>query len=348
MWPVEDWLGSVSHRLSSHRQFDAESATAAHRHILRISGGDCFLFVKHPGRFAALGGSQTRLADTRIQFLKFESNSECETSILRSADRHILLHIPVRGEFEATQGDSRTIAKVGQLLVVGSAGETHRRWDGASELLNIAISRDAFARVLMTDFLVEVGAPIEFHRLELVELNHLPAVTSLIETIVADLVSGFRLFQNPIIGQQAEKMLIMLILKTIPNSYLDALNAPAATAVPFYVRRAEQHMRARMAESVTMQTLCGAAGVSPRTLYYGFKRYRAQTPMKYLKRLRLSSARTMLTNSRPVGAKICDIARQVGYTRVSQFSRDYKTQFGENPSVTGRGETYGNHPRHDA
>ncbi|NOL39945.1 AraC family transcriptional regulator [Kribbella sandramycini] len=71
-----------------------------------------------------------------------------------------------------------------------------------------------------------------------------------------------------------------------------------------------------------------AAGVS--TLNRHFRAATRLSPLQYQKALRLQQARLALLSS---GADVARIGHQVGYTSLSQFSREYRRMFGVPPSV---------------
>jgi AraC-like DNA-binding protein len=309
---------TCAEQMARRRDFKTGGVAIAQRHIAEITEGRCLFSVNTPNKFNNFGGTQVRLGGTSIQFLKWVSDAQCQTSILRPPDHHIVLHFPLTGEFEARQGSRRVDAKVGQLL-------------------NVIVPRQGLARMMAVDFGFDVIRPPKFEPLAVVDLNKAATLTRLIETIVADLNDKVSFFSDPVVAAQAERTLLFLILKSIPHDDLHVLNGPRSGIAPYYVRRAESHMRQHLSEDVTIESLTAAAGVSARTLYYGFKKYRKETPMKYLKGVRLKSARQALLDARAVGGRVSHIAARFGYRNFSQFSRDYKECFGENPAATVRG-----------
>jgi AraC-like DNA-binding protein len=201
-------------------------------------------------------------------------------------------------------------------------------------LLNVVIPRRTLAHALAVDFGIDEDDNFGFEPLTIVDLNRTKTLTRLVETIILDLNDEASFFKAPLIGAQAERTLLFLLLKCIPHRYLPVLNEPPARIAPFYVRRAETYMREHMHTDVTIEMLTSISGVSARTLYYGFKDHRKLTPMKYLKKMRLTQARGALLEARLTGTKVGRIAEQVGYTNFSQFGRDYKALFGESPVMT--------------
>lgn len=62
--------------------------------------------------------------------------------------------------------------------------------------------------------------------------------------------------------------------------------------------------------------------------YRYFKQITGMTPVQYQKSLRLNHAKNLMMNEKK---SVSEVAYQVGYESVSQFSREYKRHFGVNP-----------------
>ncbi|MCK0744492.1 AraC family transcriptional regulator [Chromohalobacter nigrandesensis] len=81
-------------------------------------------------------------------------------------------------------------------------------------------------------------------------------------------------------------------------------------------------------QTLNVDTLAQRVNMSASHFHHHFKRTTQLAPMQYLKRLRLLKARALLTQQ---GYQVAQAATQVGYQSASQFSRDYKRYFGQNP-----------------
>jgi len=71
------------------------------------------------------------------------------------------------------------------------------------------------------------------------------------------------------------------------------------------------------------------AGMSKSTLHHVFERLVGLSPIQYLKKIRLHQARLMIVGE---GFNASEAAHEVGYNSTSQFSREFKRQFGLPPS----------------
>ena len=87
-------------------------------------------------------------------------------------------------------------------------------------------------------------------------------------------------------------------------------------------------LRDRFAETLRMEDLAKAAGMSPSAFHKQFKKLTLMTPLQYQKQLRLLEARRLMVAE---GANVETAAFRVGYESPSQFSREYSRVFGVPP-----------------
>ena len=70
-------------------------------------------------------------------------------------------------------------------------------------------------------------------------------------------------------------------------------------------------------------------GMGNSTLHHVFEKIVGQSPIQYLKKIRLHQARLMIVSN---GLSSSEAAYKVGHNNASQFSREFKRQFGLPPS----------------
>ena len=92
--------------------------------------------------------------------------------------------------------------------------------------------------------------------------------------------------------------------------------------------KATAYIQSNLATALAVPAIARHAGLSESSLNRAFKRYAADTPLQYIKKVRLNQAHTQLQSS---SCTIQHAAHAVGYESVSQFSRDYKRYFGSSP-----------------
>jgi transcriptional regulator GlxA family with amidase domain len=100
------------------------------------------------------------------------------------------------------------------------------------------------------------------------------------------------------------------------------------------VQITEDYAVAHIAERLYVTDLCQAAGVSERTLQYAFKEVMGMSPITYLTRLRLHRVRQALRAATQGLTTVTAEALRWGFWHFGEFSRAYKSCFGELPSDT--------------
>jgi AraC-like DNA-binding protein len=99
------------------------------------------------------------------------------------------------------------------------------------------------------------------------------------------------------------------------------------------VRLAEEIMRARSNEPLSIADVAREVGVSLRSLQLAFIGARGMKPRDVLLRMRLERARERLQSAGPAET-VTTIAMDCGFAHLGRFPATYRTAFGELPSVT--------------
>ncbi len=101
-----------------------------------------------------------------------------------------------------------------------------------------------------------------------------------------------------------------------------------------YVRiaKALEKMHADFGSPMSVERLAKEASMSPSAFHQAFRNVTLETPIQYIKKVRLNKARELIQFQ---GMRVNEAARKVGYNSTSQFSREYKRHFNQTPkSVT--------------
>ncbi|MEV4350440.1 AraC family transcriptional regulator [Actinoplanes sp. NPDC049596] len=96
-----------------------------------------------------------------------------------------------------------------------------------------------------------------------------------------------------------------------------------------HIARAVQWIRDHYTRAFQVEELARLAGMSPSAFYRNFQAVTATSPIQFQKQIRLQQARLLLAAA---PADITGVSRTVGYDSLSQFSREYRRQFGAPPS----------------
>lgn len=129
---------------------------------------------------------------------------------------------------------------------------------------------------------------------------------------------------------QLRDALLIEWIEALPES-VDRADLPSAAVRKRLVDRACELMLSSADEPLSMLQVCRHVGISRRKLSYCFQDVLGTSPLKYLRAVRLNGVRREL---RGQACSVQDAAARWGFWHLGQFSRDYKQQFGELPSVT--------------
>jgi AraC-like DNA-binding protein len=94
------------------------------------------------------------------------------------------------------------------------------------------------------------------------------------------------------------------------------------------IARVLREVHADSGRPLTVESMAKRAGMSVAAFHYNFKLVSGSSPLQYLKRIRLDRAKRLMIQD---GYKANTAAKAVGYESASQFSREFKRQFGVTP-----------------
>jgi transcriptional regulator GlxA family with amidase domain len=87
-------------------------------------------------------------------------------------------------------------------------------------------------------------------------------------------------------------------------------------------------------EPLTPQELARVGCLSVRTLHATFQQELGESPMSYLRRLRLDHVRAELMRAHPADVQVTEVALRWGFLHQSRFAQQYRERFGELPRDT--------------
>ena len=94
------------------------------------------------------------------------------------------------------------------------------------------------------------------------------------------------------------------------------------------IARVLKEVHADSARPFTVESLSKRAGMSTPAFHHNFKLVTGNSPLQYLKRIRLDRAKRLMLHD---GYNASTAAKAVGYESASQFTREFKRQFGRTP-----------------
>lgn len=152
-------------------------------------------------------------------------------------------------------------------------------------------------------------------------------------------VSGFALrtleanesaLADPEVLSAIVRMLVVGALATFPT------NARiAGRADPAALRRAVEFIESHAHEPLTVAQVAEAAGLGIRALQESFRRYHDETPMGYLRGIRLERAhRDLIDGDSTQGVTVAGIAAKWGFHHGGHFADLYRQRYGTSPRRT--------------
>lgn len=94
------------------------------------------------------------------------------------------------------------------------------------------------------------------------------------------------------------------------------------------IARVMNEVHADSAKTFTVEGMSKQANMSIAAFHHNFKLVAGSSPLRYLKRIRLDRAKRLMLHD---GYNAGTAAKAVGYESASQFSREFKRQFGTTP-----------------
>lgn len=316
--------------------FETQNALEVGRHMTKENRSRVEFNLDRECRFGGFRHAWLKLEQTTFDFFEIECSAGHEVVSRRPYRNEIFVFIPFRGTIELFQDRHRTEVSPGQIALVGSQGSlTQKRYCGEVELLVIQIPRQTLTAALADEYAATPSELLGCEPRIVTSLSAVPTLARYIDTLCRDAAAATPCIADRATARSCERTLILLLGQSFANGMGARIGGSRSPAAPFYVRRAQEFIQANAYRKISAAELTAAAGVSSRALYYGFQRSLGATPMKYLKRVRLQSARAALRRAAGKGT-VTEIALAAGFGNLSRFCRDYRAEFGESPSATMR------------
>lgn len=277
--------------------------------------------------------NQARVGDIALNAMYYGTDVRVEAP---ESESGYLFMLTLGGQAEAEQGGTSARIGSGTVYVFNPTRNMNIALSADNRQLVIRLPRSNVERFLTNELSRSLSAPLEFEARPFCLSSAVPGLHTFVQSICQDLDQANPGFEQRTVAKHVESMLLSLCLSSIPHNYSDIYNNTGCSIAPYFVRRAEEFMRSNLEETITLQDMANAAGISVRSLQNGFRNFRGTTPMAYLRDLRLDRAREELLKTGLTNRSVTDIATAFGFMHLSKFAKYYKTRFGEAPSETAR------------
>ena len=135
--------------------------------------------------------------------------------------------------------------------------------------------------------------------------------------------------------RRGEAMLDGLFLAALGEIFgVEPAPPPPGALTRYQIAAVERHLRRNLSRHVPVAELAEVAGLSPSWFAHCFRQAQGEAPQRWQARLRLETAREMMADP---AASLADIAHATGFSDQAHLSRQFRTAFGQPPSVWRRG-----------
>jgi AraC-like DNA-binding protein len=138
----------------------------------------------------------------------------------------------------------------------------------------------------------------------------------------------------PLAREQLEAFVMTQLLHAGRHRYSDDLAAPAEPVRRGRLGPVLDYLDAHADEPLTPRELARAGCMSVRTLHATFQAELGESPMSYLRRVRLDHVRAELLRRDPLQTRVTEVAMRWGFLHQSRFAQQYRERFGELPRDT--------------
>lgn len=291
----------------------------------------------YPADVRAVGRARTmeapritavRLSMTTLGYIRLGAEGAVEPGILPAYHVDVTLNGRV-----VTGCGGQEVVTSPDMAAVSSAGRYGKlpRWGARAAQLSIKLGKPHVEAELGRLIGRRIAGPVVF---KFDFPLHAPAGSRWLASLSA-LLAALPAPSSPAQSRQLELLernLIVSLLLNQQHSFSDEIRSGALQPVARSgLDRVVTAIEDEPERAYTITDLAALAGVSVRSLQYAFQERFGQTPMSYLRGVRLDRAHLDLSAD---NGTVSDIAHYWGFTNLGRFARAYQDRFGELPAHT--------------
>lgn len=276
------------------------------------------------------------------EFAKFKHDSIALGYIQYGTDASIInekkLHcysisLPLSGMQELDIGSDRILSNANKGLIINPQKELMLNISGDCKKLHLAIPKDKINQVLSHILREEIREDLIFDA----EMNMDALAIAQWWRQISFYLDEIRLLgieSLQFMSVEIENLLIKKLLISQNHNYSSQLIQSMNQHLPRELDHVVQFMHEHYQSQISLAILCEISHTSTSKLNQLFNEYYHQTPMQYLKQIRLKKVFEMIkTNPRE---SITEIALAHGFVHMGHFSNDYKSMFQETAKQTAK------------
>ncbi|MBB4841859.1 AraC-like DNA-binding protein [Paucibacter oligotrophus] len=246
-------------------------------------------------------------------------------------ERFYLIQIPLQGRAEIASGGCDFLSDEACASLLSPQPDLRMRWHAGNEQLLLRIEACAVQRFAQSWCgQPTLSAPVFAPQLR---LDALPALQDALLSLFDFAAATQEAERYPLSALQLQHRLIAALLAGQAHDHSPLLRGSGAPLAPRSVRLVEEFLLAHCHEALSPAQLAAVAGVSVRSLFLGFQRYRGVSPMRMLRELRLRHAHDDLLRAEP-DSHITEVALRWGFYHLGRFAQEYREMFDESPRDT--------------
>lgn len=242
-----------------------------------------------------------------------------------------LIQLPISGQESIHCGSKSVQSDPKTGTIISPELEFRMRHQRNAEKLFIRVERSALEQSYAQYHGRDPRGPLNFQPAIPFDTPATQSLRRLFEWQLNEASEG-TLFDQPLLAAQFEETLMLSLLSTLPHNQAPHSSRELAIA-PGFVRRAEAFIEHNAHLPLTAGDIADHVGISIRSLFAGYRKYRETSPMQHLKEVRLNGARAQLIQPKP-DTTVTQVALDWGFGHLGQFAAAYQQRFGELPSAT--------------
>ncbi len=266
-----------------------------------------------------------------VSFSLVRYGSDVVATVEEGSGIYVLM--PLAGQLEVNSGGQRILCAPGHAVVQNAGVGFQKVMTNGYQQLVVKFDPNVLLQHLQSRGIKPVE-PIHFDSAMDISSGKGSSWWRTVNYVMEELRNADMNGPQQLINEPLERLLIQNILRCQAHNYSNALQAPQSYQLaPWYVKKAQEYLHESVSDSVSLDELAKATGVSSRSLQYGFKKVHGITPMQYLKELRLARVHKELSRG-DMHASVTPVAMACGFKQLGWFANQYKEKYGETPSET--------------
>lgn len=245
----------------------------------------------------------------------------------------LLVMMPMEGSSQVSCGEQTLGTSPFTAAVISPTLPFHQTIHAHCDQIMVQISREVLERTCAQHIGHELRHPLQF-RVDLDMSNGNSGWPALIAYLLAEFDRNVPYLDSPLIRTPIEHLIVATLLHSQWHNYSEELARPVKPIAPSHVKRVEEYIESHADEPLTVAALAACAGVSTSALFAGFRDFRNNSPMAYLRSVRLQRVHDELLGKTPGETTVTDVAMRWGFHHLGHFTTQYKRKFGELPSDT--------------